>query len=218
MQVIGICGFIGSGKNTVGKILQEAGYKPVSFAETLKDATSVIFGWERALLEGDTDESRKFREQPDEFWSGVFGYEFTPRFAMQKMGTEAGRNVFGEQIWVESVVKKMYDIIKSEGETKFVITDVRFENEIKTIERLGGKIFEVARGESPEWYDCALRTKSGAAPKYERMEVLYPKIHISEWDWITVKKSGIIWNNKDLEHLHNEVNRLILNEENNATI
>jgi hypothetical protein len=47
----------------------------MSFACSLKDTASVMFGWDRDLLEGDTVESRKFREQKDEFWSDKFGYD-----------------------------------------------------------------------------------------------------------------------------------------------
>ena len=54
-MIIGICGLIGSGKGTVGDILVEQGFKKVSFADKLKDGVSTIFGWDRELLEGDTD-------------------------------------------------------------------------------------------------------------------------------------------------------------------
>jgi hypothetical protein len=66
-MIIGICGLIGSGKGSVGDILVEQGFTKVSFADKLKDGVATIFGWNRAMLEGDTDESRNWREQPDDF-------------------------------------------------------------------------------------------------------------------------------------------------------
>ena len=214
MQIIGIVGFIGSGKNTVGEMLQKEGFVPISFAATLKDATSAIFGWPRHLLEGDTKESRDFREQPDVFWSEKLGYEMTPRKALQLMGTEAGRNVFGENLWVDSVFKKMYDSQQS----KFVITDVRFENEIEALRSVGGKVYLVHRGPAPAWFSTAILDKAGLTPNPYgiTMKSHYPDVHISEWDWIISEFDGIIDNNGDLNHLENEVRKIILNEGNDT--
>ena len=69
-MLIGICGLIGSGKDTVAeRLVTHHGYKRDSFAKSLKDAVSSMFNWDRKMLEGDTKESRAWREQPDEFWS-----------------------------------------------------------------------------------------------------------------------------------------------------
>ena len=63
-MIIGVVGFIGSGKGTVGDLLKtEFGFHSISFASHLKDVASLLFGWDRNLLEGDTDESRSFRER-----------------------------------------------------------------------------------------------------------------------------------------------------------
>jgi len=52
-MIIGICGFIGCGKDTVADHLtNEHGFRRESFAGTLKDAVSVVFGWDREMLEG----------------------------------------------------------------------------------------------------------------------------------------------------------------------
>jgi len=59
VKLIGLCGLIGSGKNTVAEhLMDEHNFISVSFAETLKDAAACIFGWDRDMLEGDTKESR----------------------------------------------------------------------------------------------------------------------------------------------------------------
>ena len=94
-MIVGVVGFIGSGKGTVGDFLKtEFGFHSLSFASHLKDVASVLFGWERNLLEGDTEESRKFRERPDGFWSKKIGEHFTPRLALQLLGTEAEEKFF----------------------------------------------------------------------------------------------------------------------------
>ena len=59
-MIIGICGLIGCGKGTVGDILvDDYGFTKLSFADKLKDGVATVFNWDRAMLEGDTVESRE---------------------------------------------------------------------------------------------------------------------------------------------------------------
>ena len=54
-MIIGVCGFIGSGKDTVADYLQNFHeFRRESFASTLKDAVAAVFGWDRTMLEGRT--------------------------------------------------------------------------------------------------------------------------------------------------------------------
>ena len=99
-MIVGLLGFIGSGKGTAGDILKDLGFTPVSFAKGVKDVAAEMFGWPRHLLEGDTEQSRQWREKPDKFWTEEFRREFTPRLALQLMGTEVGRDVFHQDFWV----------------------------------------------------------------------------------------------------------------------
>ena len=51
-MIIGLVGFIGSGKGTIADLLVERhGFFKESFANSVKDACSLIFGWDRAMLE-----------------------------------------------------------------------------------------------------------------------------------------------------------------------
>jgi hypothetical protein len=180
-MIIGVVGFIGSGKGTAADILvKKHGFTKLSFADTVKDATAAIFGWQRPLLEGDTDESRAWREAKDEWWSERFGYDFSPRLALQMMGTEAGRDVFHPDIWIHSLERKM------EMYPNVVIADVRFPNEIDFIHSKGGFVVRVKRGPDPEWYDLAHAANSETflhAPEaHDEMEKT--GIHYSEWAWI----------------------------------
>ena len=78
-MLIGLVGLIGSGKDTVAdRLVQKHGFQRDSFAKSLKDAVASIFGWDREMLEGQTKESRQWREQPDKFWSEKFNKEITP--------------------------------------------------------------------------------------------------------------------------------------------
>ena len=201
-MIIGLVGFIGSGKGTVGNILSDYGYIRESFAGSLKDVASVMFDWPRKLLEGDTDESRTFRETPDVFWSEHFGRSFTPRDALQKLGTESVRNVFHENFWIVALDRKI------KNNNNYVITDVRFQNEIQYIRNKGGKIIEVQRGEKPDWYDIAISANmdnliSRHLKSNEYMSSI--GIHPSEWKWIGCKPEYVLKNDGNLDDLTRNV-------------
>ena len=188
-MIIGICGLIGSGKGTVADILVDHGFKKVSFADKLKDGVSTIFGWDRAMLEGDTDESRTWREQRDDFWSAETKMEVTPRLVLQLFGTDCMRNGFDDGVWV-SLLKKT--ILENPG--NYVVPDVRFENEIAMLRDIGGEGWEVQRGSTPEWLI-----------QYEITGVEPTEIHPSEWRWIKSRKDVIIENNGTLAELNRQV-------------
>ena len=83
-MLVGIVGLIGSGKGTVSdRLVEKHGYQKDSFAKSLKDAVASMFNWDRAMLEGDSESSRHWREQPDKFWSEKFGKTITPRWVLQ---------------------------------------------------------------------------------------------------------------------------------------
>ena len=199
-MIIGICGLIGSGKGTVGDILVEQGFTKVSFADKLKDGVATIFGWNRAMLEGDTDESRNWREQPDDFWTQETGRNITPRIVLQEFGTECMRDGFDDSIWVSLLKKQMLD---NPGD--YVIPDVRFRNEQDMIRDLGGEIWRVQRGDVPEWYGCAMLDNTTGSNLMESYDV-----HVSEYKWIDMnnKFNSTIYNNSTLEQLK----QLVLNE------
>ena len=201
-MIIGLVGFIGSGKGTVGDILEQKGFVKDSFAKPLKDACSVMFGWPREMLEGDTEVSRKWREEPDVYWSEKFGNEFSPRLALQLMGTEAGRNVFHPDIWVISLLNR------ARGKD-VVVTDVRFKNEIKYIQDNGGIVIRIKRGEEPEWYDLAKDANDGFGSA--AMGMRDKGIHQSEWDWIGSDFDLVIENNGTIDQLGKQVDELLLN-------
>ena len=198
-MIIGLVGFIGSGKGTVGDILEQKGFVKDSFAKPLKDACSVIFGWPRELLEGDTALSRKWREEPDAFWSEKFNKEFSPRLALQLMGTEAGRNVFHTDVWVISLLNR------AKGRD-VVVTDVRFQNEIKYIQDNGGIIIRVKRGGEPVWYDDLSKLTN---TKDKEIYMGQYGIHQSEWDWIGSDFDYVIENDGTIDDLGNKVNQVL---------
>ena len=214
-MLVGINGLIGSGKNTVGDYLvEEHKFIHDSFAKTLKDMTSVLMGWPRELLEGDTDESRLWREQVDEFWSKKLNIQdLTPRMTLQLLGTEVLRDNFSEGIWISCVEKRLSELKK---ETNVVITDCRFSNEVNMIQQKNGILIKVKRGEDPEWWKDALAaTDLGFVHAEKHKKILEDKgIHITEWAWANTKFDYIVDNNGTLEELHNTIDLIIMHERN----
>jgi len=151
-KVIALVGLIGSGKDTVADYLQNIHhFRRESFARTLKDAVSSVFGWERELLEGRTEYSRQWREEVDEWWAERLNMpHLTPRWVLQHWGTEVARTNFHNDIWVASLENKLRNI-----KDNVVITDCRFINEIKAVQNQGGLVVRVRRGEDPHWLPYA---------------------------------------------------------------
>jgi len=202
--IVGLVGFIGAGKGAVADLLVDGhDFFKESFANSVKDAVSVIFGWDRALLEGDTPESRAWREQDDKFWSEKLGKAFSPRLALQLMGTEAGRDVFHPDLWVHTVLRRC----ENAPWNNYVIADVRFPNEIKAIREAGGIVIRVKRGDEPEWYNVALKVNKKS--NYYGMAEQYPNVHFSEWAWIGSDIDAEIANNSTLEDLTEKVDSLV---------
>lgn len=211
-MIIGICGFIGSGKDTAADYLVNFHeYRRESFANSLKDAVSAIFGWDRELLEGRTKESRAWRETKDEWWSKRLGKNITPRHVLQYWGTEVIREGFHDDMWIASLENKLRNTTDN-----IVITDCRFQNEIKALKKQGGKIIWVQRGETPEWYDAAASFNRGehgnttwalSKAKLDRL-----RIHASEYSWAGTKFDAVIDNNGTIENLYNQLKSLALED------
>lgn len=206
-MIIGLLGFINSGKGTVSSyLIDNFHFRQESFASTVKDICATMFGWPRHLLEGDTLESRLWREVVDVWWAEKLVIpHFTPRFALQYIGTDVIRGHFNEDIWLLS----MQNRIRKNPEQNIVISDVRFTNEIKFLQDQGGILVKINRGPSPVWYETALLANKGNSIANEIMIETYPSVHLSEWSWIGSKFDYEINNNTNLENLNNQIKDLL---------
>lgn len=207
-KLIGICGLIESGKDTIGKVLvNEYGFSKLSFAGTLKDITAILFDWDREMLEGTTPETRAEREILDPFWTEKLGRDWSPRIALQQMGTEVMRNHLHHDIWILTMENKLRKL------DKVVITDCRFQNEIAFIKDYG-EIWTVSRGPNPDWYDAAVEWNRAESDGKVLMEEAGrdPEslgVHASEYSWPGVKANETLDNNSTLDSLYNKVRGLV---------
>lgn len=206
MSLIGVVGLADSGKGTVGDYLvEEYGFKTESFAKPVKDATAAIFNWPRHLLEGNTKQSRIFRETKDEYWSKKLDRDVTPRWAMQIVGTEACRDGIAPEIWIHSLEKRVEDSVYAD----FVITDVRFPNEMSYITSKGGILIQSLREPLPEWYNIAYKQNANGDDAVDFMGMHFSNIHISEWAHIGYPVDFVIHNNGTLEELKEQVDNVM---------
>lgn len=211
-MIIGITGFIGSGKDTVAKYLQEIdpSYKRISFANRLKDMTASLYQWDREMLEGLTEKARNKREQKDEHLSYLLNQDITPRNQLQLLGI-ALKEKIAPNIWA-MLVK---DEIVRNNYSNVVITDCRFPDEIEMIRSLNGMIIQVVRNNYyPDWYKLAYLENTNALPWWKKLYnyKTYKKlkqVHESEKAWIGISNpDAIIANNSSMQDLKEAVKQL----------
>lgn len=203
-MIIGISGWVNSGKDTCADFLvSQHGFKRESFASTVKDCLSVVFSWDRELLEGRSRSSRVWRETVDAWWANRLGIpNFTPRWAMQHWGTDLCRKHFHDSIWVASLEARI-----ANTRDDVVITDVRFPNEAKVVKDNGGKLLWIKRGELPDWYYIAFDAVNG---EENAIQVLNNRdIHESEWSWIGSDFDYIINNDGSLDSLRQQLRDIV---------
>jgi hypothetical protein len=205
-MIVGVCGFIGSGKDTIADYLVNFHeFRRESFASTLKDAVSAVFGWDRTLLEGRTKEAREWREQVDPWWAARLDMPtLTPRWVLQYWGTEVCRKGFHDDIWIASLENKLRN-----SKDNVVVSDCRFPNEILSIKNAGGMVIRVVRGPEPFWYDTALWANQGLTEFQEELKTL--GIHASETAWVGTEFDLVIDNNGTIEDLYNQTKNLLTN-------
>jgi hypothetical protein len=203
-MIIGVCGFIGSGKDTVADYLVNFhGFRRESFANSLKDAVAHVFGWDRTMLEGRTKQAREWREQVDPWWSERLNMpHLTPRWILQYWGTEVCRQGFHDDMWIASLENKL----RTSGDD-VVISDCRFPNEIKSIKDAGGIIVCVERGIRPHWYDVAIQANKGGTKA--QAWLTKEGIHASETSWVGTKFDRTFDNNGTIDELFQKVKSLV---------
>ena len=127
--LIGLCGKKGSGKTYIANhFAKQYDAKVCRFADTLKSMMRAM-GFSERQITGD------LKERPCDLLDGK-----TPRYAMQTLGTEWGRDLIHKDIWVNIAINKALGF-----DEVAIFDDVRFPNEIEAIHRNGGVVAWVDR-------------------------------------------------------------------------
>lgn len=140
MKLIGLVGRKSVGKDTAAMVLVQQGYRVAKFAGALK---AMIEGYLKYIgVEDDAIkaiiEDYRVKETPSHYFSGR-----TPRYVMQTLGTEWGRDLIDANLWVQSCIWNCQRF-----QQPAVITDCRFPNEVEAIHKAGGKIVRINRAVS----------------------------------------------------------------------
>ena len=179
-KIIGIHGKAGSGKDTVADYLLDfwrSDFRSLAFADPIRSAMKEIFGWDDSHFQ----HPKKNEVDP------VFN--ISPRKAMQLLGTEWGRNLVNDKLWLILAEKKTEPLIGAGFNVLF--RDCRFENEAEWIRKNGGVIWHIERD--------AKNITSGAGTE---------KAHVSEAGIKFVKGDKRINNNETLGYLYDAVDNL----------
>ncbi|MCE2836914.1 MAG: hypothetical protein LW834_08115 [Cyanobium sp. 49614_E6] len=128
-----------SGKSSVAAVLQRQGYLLLPMAGTLKRMLRVLLvdlGMSEEEIRWAMDRGKEINCVP-----GVPGC--TPRQMLQSLGTEWGRRLVDQELWVRCWAQLAGDAMaRGRG---VVVDDVRFWNEAQLVQHLGGVMVEVKR-------------------------------------------------------------------------
>lgn len=129
-DIIGLTGRATSGKDTAAQALLARGYQRIAFADAVKEML--------AALDPEVDGEFISAQLATAGWDTVKQNPKVRRL-LQRLGTEAGRNIIGPDVWVDLAHKKL----RQGG--RFVFTDCRFPSEIAALKSWGATIARITR-------------------------------------------------------------------------
>lgn len=140
-MIIGLSGYAQSGKDTTAELLcLNYGFKRISFALPMRDALYTLNPY---LMHDDLGYSYRLADDVDEHGWDKAKQNPEVRRLLQVMGTEVGRQIFGESFWIEQAFKRAAEY------ERVVFSDVRFPNEADAIKNHGGQVWRINRHNHP---------------------------------------------------------------------
>ena len=143
MSVVGLTGYAGSGKDTAAEALIEIGYTRLAFADPMREGLLGINPWvcvDPSSHVGPPAQFQRLRRIIERMgWDRAKRAYPDIRALQQNYGTEGGRHIHGDTCWTDALKRKMLP------GRNYVVTDVRFPNEVGLIHTLGGKVVRIRR-------------------------------------------------------------------------
>ncbi len=138
-NLIGITGYARHGKDSVAAVLkEEMGFEQYMLATQMKQALYIL----NPLVQTGVGVVRVAELVDLEGWEGAKRVPEV-RLMLQRLGTNVGRNLLGEDTWIDALTKSIKGFYASER--RMVISDVRFSNEAAWIRRMRGEVWKVIR-------------------------------------------------------------------------
>ncbi len=138
MKILGLAGYARSGKDTAGNALAELGWKRIAFADVLREFSYRL----NPLIMSEWGKVTQLRWIIDEYgWDGYKRTQWAEgvRDHLQRLGTECGRELISQNIWVDATFNRM------DPDGKYVISDMRFPNEASAILARSGSLLRITR-------------------------------------------------------------------------
>lgn len=200
VTIIALSGYATCGKDTVADILvEDYGYTKYAWADTLRMAAAAlnpVVGHRYASGSYWTDfHLVRYTDAIEEYGYNEAKAKFPElRTVLQRLGTEVGREILGENVWVDATIQR----IASERSLadKIVIPDTRFPNEASAIH---------ARSESQNFVVRVIRP--GVGPVTDHIS----ETGLDDWDF-----DFYIHNDGSLNDLRDRVEELYFLTENSA--
>jgi hypothetical protein len=135
-MIIGLSGYARSGKDTAAdRLVDKYNFTRYSFAAPMKEAMYIL----NPIVGSDSISRFRYRNLVDTYGLDKSKDSYPEiRRLLQVFGTEVGRQMFGENFWVDIALNGI-------KEPNAVITDVRFRNEADAIKKAGGQVWRINR-------------------------------------------------------------------------
>ena len=208
ISIVGVGGLLTSGKDAFADYLVTSwGYTKTFMSNPLHQWLLTQNPWIKLdkpvqCMEGWTLEPGEFH--PYNYIVHQVGYteakeQTEIRRALQRIGTECGRKLISENVWADAMEREIRQLLER-GINHVVVTGIRYENELKMIQRLGGETVWIERPSARASHEEKIRSAAASADT---------ATHSSEVSLDVKRFDSVIENDGSLEQLFERADRWV---------